>query len=340
MDSLGNTLKTQTMADETSREIPPDRTDAGEGRARLPESYPQPAPAQASRRALRLDSLLPSRGLVLTVLYLLALAGIAYLAMTGASYYLSPLVERPRHPDYWIFKPGGRLGLIYAMTGTGAMLVMHLYSLRKRWRFLRRLGGLRAWLDAHILLGIVGPLLIVLHTSFKFRGIVSVSFWSMVIVAASGFVGRFLYLQLPRSSRGHELSLSEAESEHAAVFERLKRDFGVVPEEIVTPKVESEVGTFQSLLRVLMEPFVLRVRTLLHRRGTWRSFPPGMRRELARVVLHEASLRRRLVLWDRLHELFHYWHVFHRPFALLLYLFLAVHVAVAWSTGYAGGWWR
>jgi hypothetical protein len=55
------------------------------------------------------------------------------------------------------------------------------------------------------------------------------------------------------------------------------------------------------------------------------------------VVQQKALVRRRILLWDRAHELFHYWHVMHKPFALVMYLFMVVHVAVAVMTGYAWG---
>ena len=68
-----------------------------------------------------------------------------------------------------------------------------------------------------------------------------------------------------------------------------------------------------------------------------RSVPPTRRPEFERVVRQKAHVhRRRIVLWDRVHELFHYWHVLHKPFALVMYLFMLVHVAVAFVTGY--GW--
>ncbi len=57
----------------------------------------------------------------------------------------------------------------------------------------------------------------------------------------------------------------------------------------------------------------------------------------ARLARQKALLRRRLLLWSRLHELFHYWHVLHKPFAVVMYLFMVVHVAVALATGYAWG---
>ena len=54
------------------------------------------------------------------------------------------------------------------------------------------------------------------------------------------------------------------------------------------------------------------------------------------MVSAKVRIHRRLALWQRVRELFHYWHVFHKPFAVIMYLFMAVHIGVAWMTGY--GW--
>lgn len=51
--------------------------------------------------------------------------------------------------------------------------------------------------------------MILFHTAFKFGGIVSVSFWSMIAVVVSGIIGRFIYIQIPRTIEGRELSLNE-----------------------------------------------------------------------------------------------------------------------------------
>ena len=67
-----------------------------------------------------------------------------------------------------------------------------------------------------------------------------------------------------------------------------------------------------------------------------RSVPPGLYREFEEVVRQKALAQRRMQLWERLHAAFHYWHVIHKPFAVVMYLFMVVHIAVAVMTGY--GW--
>ena len=56
----------------------------------------------------------------------------------------------------------------------------------------------------------MGPVLVTLHTAFKFNGIVSIAYWSMVLVVLSGFVGRYLYVRVPKTLRGTELSHSRS----------------------------------------------------------------------------------------------------------------------------------
>src|SRR3990172_8495066 len=96
----------------------------------------------------------PSRyRMLLGTLWAASLASVLYLAYSGRSYYLTPLIERPRHADYWVLKPAGSRGHLLGIIGTALMVVMHLYSVRRRVPVCRGLGRLRAWLDFHILCG-------------------------------------------------------------------------------------------------------------------------------------------------------------------------------------------
>src|SRR5687767_12278088 len=97
--------------------------------------------------------------IILALLYLVAFAAMAHYLYEGWSYYRTPLPERPHHPDFWELKPGGTYGHSFGVIGSGLMLVMLLYSVRKRAKPLRRAGAVGAWLDFHIFCGIVGPLL-------------------------------------------------------------------------------------------------------------------------------------------------------------------------------------
>jgi hypothetical protein len=277
---------------------------------------------------------------VLVTLYLVSFAGIAWFLLQGAPFYLTPLGERAHHDGYWAFKAGGTLGLRLGVVGSSMMVVMLLYSLRKRVGWLRRAGPLSRWLDVHIYLGVVGPLLVILHSAFKVGGLVALSFWSMILVATSGLLGRYLYLQIPRTRAGEALALAELESLDRGLAERLRVGFRL--SEAALARLDALAATDSGRRGLLVGLFRLPIEDLRLRRRlaafthSLSGLPRPLLRELRQVARQKALLRRRLLLWDRLHELFHYWHVIHKPFAIVMYLFMVLHVAVALMTGY--GW--
>jgi len=279
---------------------------------------------------------------VLALLYAAGLGACLYFLVSGASYYLTPVEGRARHPLYWTLKPGGTLGLRFGMAGLAMMTVMHLYSVRKRLRPLRRLGALGRWLDLHILLGILGPLFVVLHSSFKVGGLVAISFWSMVAVALSGVFGRYLYLKIPRARTGEELTLAEVEKADREMAQRLRDEFGADAvfleklDQVAAPPAAA--GLSRLLVWLVAEDLGFHRGALLAVARSLPGLPPDLARGLVDVVRQKAVLRRRILLWGALHRIFHHWHVVHRPFAVVMYLFVLVHVTVASLTGYGFGW--
>jgi len=276
------------------------------------------------------------RNWTLTVLYLLSFGVLGYLFYYGWDYYSTPLIERPRHEMYWSLKPGGSLGRLYGILGASLMTLMMSYSIRKRVRALRKALRLRAWLDFHIYCGVMGPLLIVLHSSLKVTGVVALSFWSMVVVATSGVVGRYLYLQIPRRRSGAEMTLAEVNAMSEGLNQQLMSDYGVSEkaiqriDQLANLSVDAQAGLVKILTTMPMASARLRWRV----KGLTRRMPSTHRHEVQSVLSDRAMLSRRILLWARLQELFHYWHVLHKPFAVIMYIFAAVHIGVAIATGY------
>ncbi len=85
-----------------------------------------------------------------------------------------------------------------------------LYSLRKRSR-VARWGKMSAWLQFHIFTGLVGPYMVLLHTSWKFNGLAGITTLLTVVIVFSGFIGRYIYTRIPRTMDGLEIqnALSE-----------------------------------------------------------------------------------------------------------------------------------
>ena len=136
-----------------------------------------------------------------------------YLFYTGFSYYQTSLEERFYHPNHDWFKPSGAFGHGLGIVGTLMILFgVSIYIARKRYNFLSRFIRLKYLLEFHIFLCTLGPILVLFHTAFKFGGIVSIAFWSMVAVVLSGVIGRYIYIQIPHTIDGRMLSLNEVKN--------------------------------------------------------------------------------------------------------------------------------
>ncbi len=155
-------------------------------------------------------------------LSLIVLIVLAFLINKGYSYYKTSIEERFFSPDHISLKPSGIWGHGMGILGSLFMIMgVSMYMVRKRYRIFSRLGILKHWLEFHIFLCTLGPILVLFHTSFKFGGIVAISFWSMVAVFLSGIIGRFIYIQIPRTIEGRELSLSEVRGMKGDISETL-----------------------------------------------------------------------------------------------------------------------
>lgn len=99
---------------------------------------------------------------------------------------------------------GGFYGHFIGIFGFVCMLLTEtLYSLRKRSRS-ARWGRMADWLQLHIFTGIVGPFMVLLHSSWKFNGLAGLTLLLTGVIVFSGFVGRYLYTRIPRTADGIE----------------------------------------------------------------------------------------------------------------------------------------
>ncbi len=135
----------------------------------------------------------------------------SFLMVSIAALYLGVLfLTREIPPAGELFGHGlGVVGFLFMlMTET-------LYSLRKRSRSVRW-GRMSYWLEFHIITGLVGPFMVLLHTSWKFNGLAGVTTLLTIIIVVSGFIGRYIFTRIPRSLDGLEV-------EGAVPQEALKR---------------------------------------------------------------------------------------------------------------------
>jgi len=275
-------------------------------------------------------------------LYVLSFCLIIYNFLFGFDFYNLEFIERPHHSLYDQLKPGGFLGHGYGIIGTAMMLLLLLYSLRKRTRIFGKIGAVGRWLDIHIYFGIVGPLLIVLHTSFKLNGIVAVSFWSMVAVALSGVVGRYLYLQIPRGIRGNELSMQELEEMDNKLSFEILNSYEIEPDKLeslqakILGNIDPDRNALSLLISLIFSDIFRFFKNGRIKREIRKSIglPTSQVKEFVKITWKKALIHRRVLLLGKVHKLFHYWHVIHKPFAIIMYLIMIVHVAITVVLGY------
>ncbi len=278
---------------------------------------------------------------LVTLIYLVGFSVLTGITIQFHGYYRLPLLERPHSDLHLVAKPGGKVGHGLGVVGSSMILLLFLYSLRKR-RIIRW-GNLTTWLDVHIIFGILGPLFVTLHTAMKFGGIVVVSYISMIAVMISGLFGRYIYLKIPRAITGGELSGGEIEEREREIVSTLKARFRVGEEE-----VGEFVGTMnlgervdESAVRMILTLLAddiarpLRDRSLRHLIREQRpdldlSDIEGVVRQVRKL----ARLRRNLHFLEMTHRIFHYWHVIHRPFAYVMILIMFIHVSVVVYYGY------
>ena len=266
----------------------------------------------------------------------LAVAGlVGWTVWQGWDYFTTGLADRPHHPDFREFRAAGRTGHGLGILGSLMIVLLLLYSLRKRARWLQRAGELRLWLRYHIFLGIAGPILITLHTAFKVGGLVSISYWSMVAVALSGFIGRYLYQQIPRNMLGETLDVAEIEARNEALLVELSTTHGMadrgaaILEDIALRKLEHRAAP----VALLMLPFLNGV--LVRQLQRWAPrHVDGDRARAVGLAKDWVLQTRRLRLFHLIRDLFHYWHVFHKPFAIIMIVVMVVHIVVAVMLGY------
>ena len=276
--------------------------------------------------------------LVLTVVWL-AVAGAAL--VSGLDYYLLPIEERAFSELAALFSPTGLVGQGLGIVGTTMMLVgVTGYSARKRFAFLGRLGPLSAWLQVHIFLCTLGPFLVLLHTTFKFGGIVSIAFWSMAIVVASGVFGRYVYVRIPKALNGGFLSLAAIRDEVSELSGNIAQQTGIAIADIdsvLRPRraADPPSGLVGALAMALRED-------LGHRRDRrrLRSFLKDhqVSKALEAPALSLAAEQRRLrvqaLLLQPFQRLFRYWHAVHLPLALVMLVIVPLHVGVSILFGY------
>jgi hypothetical protein len=260
---------------------------------------------------------------------------VAVVIWWGSHAHLERYITPQRGFGYWLGISGGSM-----------MLLLLLYSARKRFTWLRWMGAISSWFEFHMFLGVVGPILILFHSNFKLGATNSnVALFSMLLVAGSGVVGRYLYTRLHMRLDEHVDTLEQLKE----VGARLRRQADSI---MVLPGVLDVLEQVEQ--RLIVVPKRVRGRFLLLFTGAYRMAKARylVRTEIRRAV-HKAQrtdssliarhaprigqltrqyayrrldAARRMTEYQMYARLFSFWHVLHIPLFFLLLLAGIVHV--------------
>jgi hypothetical protein len=185
--------------------------------------------------------------------------------------------------------------------GCASMLVMQLYSVRRRVRALRRLGSLRGWLDLHVFLGLQGFVMVAYHSvgASPSASLAAINFALVATVVLTGVIGRYLYSLIPRARASDERA-------YAALDPRLVQ-------RVAPPR---ECRGLVDLIRMDLERR-RRLRRLLRH--------PAVTAPRARALRRSIALAFRISAFDVADRWFSRWTLLHRPLAVLLLATTALH---------------
>jgi len=232
--------------------------------------------------------------------------------------------------------PESGLGYGLGVIGLGALTSLLLYVVRKRLRVFWSFGALRHWFHVHMLLGVVGPVLILFHANFQVRSMnAAVALGAMLIVAGSGFIGRFAYSRVHLGLFGQRETLREVTARADASRSGLHAALRAVPavekcvRDFEARALEAPGGILAEFWRALQLGHRTRA-TSRRAKALLREAPPGSFHVGADAVAR--ALRTHLVLVRRVAEFGFYegvlslWHALHVPLTVILFIAAAIHV--------------
>ncbi len=245
-----------------------------------------------------------------------------------------------------LFKAGDDLGYWIGVAGGVMMLLLFSYPLRKYVRPLHKLGKVKWWFLVHMILGIGGPWLILVHSTFRVGSLnAGVALYSMLIVAGSGVIGRFLYMRVNRGLTGEKTSLKQLETRAGLAQSEARSKLHFAPEveamllKFAEDELHAKGGWLTHLRRATLLPlkqqYVYRqcdealtipLRAMAKGRGWSRAQYIGRKRVARRFIESYLGSVVRVAQFTAFERLFALWHVAHVPFVYLLVISAIVHV--------------
>jgi dihydropyrimidine dehydrogenase (NAD+) subunit PreT len=252
-------------------------------------------------------------------------------------YYSLPPVERIFHALHERLRPGAGWGLLSGAAATAAIIANLLYLPRRSLKGSWIPGSLKAWMTSHLVTGTLALLLVAVHAGFRPKETAGgYAFLMLLVLAATGVIGRYFYALVPRAANGKEAALEELRREAAAQsaeWDRHGRGFGEQARRDIQELVDSASirrGFIGGLIGLVRQNRRLRgTLSRLKAKGRAEGLTDGQTRAV--VALARKSHRTAILLnhFEQVRGILGSWRFFHRILAVAMVAFLIVHIAVA-----------
>lgn len=262
----------------------------------------------------------------------------------GIGYYAAPVATRVRSELHPLLRPSGVIGQSLGLIAFAGFLFLWLYPVRKRARGMAFTGSIARWLDIHITVGLLIPLIAATHATWRFTGLIGLGYLAMVIVWLSGVAGRYIYVRIPRTRDGLGMSLDDVRLERIRLTHQIVATSGIplsqVEEALRVEPIDAQSLGLLGTLRQFVADDLKRKRQI----GALlaRSSRPGQSnrqldrkaaREIVKLARTQMSLQQQMRMLEATQRIFKFWHVAHLPVAITALLAVILHVAVAVATG-------
>jgi len=247
-------------------------------------------------------------------------------------------------PIHRYLSPHTGIGYALGIIGGSLMLLLLLYPLRKRVRWLGFMGSVKAWFQVHMVLGILGPLCILYHSNFSFGAVNSnIALFCMLTVSGSGLIGRYLYIRIHHGLTERATTVAELQA-NAERLRGISLSLPFMPQ-LLQHLVREETSLMQDVSHswLLFRPLhgALRAAFARHRLNVYvrkamqqaasssaviAAQRPRLNRATRAYVRERITAARRVCEFQAYTRLFSLWHVLHLPLFFMLVIAGIVHV--------------
>ena len=261
------------------------------------------------------------------------------LVLVGLSMWVAYKVATGKY-----YTPRSNFGFYLGVVGSVMMLLMLAYPLRKHLHFMHRWGALKHWFRIHMIMGIIGPSLVLFHSTFHLRSTnATVALFSMLGVVISGIIGRFVYTKIHYGLYGRRATLGKIQAEFAGHSNDAKSRLHFAP------RVEQWLQSFEcdsmqldrsftshlfSLLTIGLKRRILAFRCARELRKILKTerHPEFRGGTLEAIRLASSYLREseRVAQFSTYERFFSLWHMLHVPLIYILAACTIFHIVAVY----------